>query len=215
MIYPALNQAVLERVPPDARRILDLGCGTGALGRALKAARSCTVVGVTCSAEEAQLASAGLDQVLLRDLNTFDFAGIGEFDGIICSHVLEHLLAPETVLARVRSHLSVYGRLVVALPNVMHWRQRLEFLRGRFAYTEHGLMDRSHYRHYDWQTAQALLVGGGYVIERAEAFGGCPLSRLGGPIRGLLDRLALRVFPGLFGWQFVFVCRGGGLPGCA
>jgi len=53
MIYQSTNQAVFRRIPTGARRILDVGCGGGAFGAALKAARPCTVVGVTYSEAEA------------------------------------------------------------------------------------------------------------------------------------------------------------------
>jgi hypothetical protein len=68
--------------------------------------------------------------------------------------------------------------IIVALPNVLHWKQRLEFLKGHFKYTEGGLMDRTHFRFFDWQTAQDLLTQSGYQITQAEADGSFPLPVL-------------------------------------
>lgn len=205
MIYEAVNLPVLERVPRGARRVLDLGCGTGALGRELKARGPCEVVGVTDSEEEAATAAGRLDEALVRDLNVFDPRPLGLFDCVVCSHALEHLYRPERLLALVRENVAEGGALVVALPNVLHWRQRAEFLRGRFRYADGGLMDRTHYRFYDWATARALLEEGGWVVTASEASGGFPLSRLLPGAGRALDRAALRLAPGLFGVQFVFV----------
>lgn len=208
MIYGAVNLAVAARVPAGARRVLDLGCGDGALGAHLKRRAAREVVGVTFSEEEARAARTRLDEVVVCDLEEFDADGLGEFDCVVCSHVLEHLRKPEALLRRLRGSLTKDGVLVVALPNALHWRQRFEFLRGRFEYTDGGLMDRTHYRFYDWRTARALLAECGYAVQAGEADGGFPLSRFVPLFGRALDRAALRLRPGLFGVQFVMVGRG-------
>ena len=208
LIYGAVNRDVLARVPGGARRVLDVGCGTGELGRVVKQRLGCELVGLTHSRAEAERASEHLDRVLVCDLNEFAPDGLGRFDCVICSHVLEHLYRPERLLRALAQSLAPGGVLVVALPNVLHWRQRFEFLRGRFRYEDGGLMDRTHYRFYDWATARALLAEGGYRVVGAEACGGFPLSRYAAAALGRrLDRAALRLSPGMFGTQFVFVCR--------
>ena len=97
--------------------------------------------------------------------------------------------------------------MLVALPNVLHYRQRLAFLGGRFRYTDGGLMDRTHYRFFDWTTAQELIAEAGLTAESVEAVGGWPGSRFAGPLRASLDRLAVAASPGLFGVQFVVTAR--------
>lgn len=206
MIYQSVNPAVLRRVSGSARNVLDVGCGGGALGAALKALRpQVEVTGITGSEAEAREAGLRLDRVVLADLNRFDPAGLGTFDCIVCSHVLEHLLDPGQLLERLRPCLRSDGVLVVALPNVLHWKQRFEFLRGRFRYSEGGLMDRTHYRFYDWITAPQLMTDAGFDVIEQAADGGFPLSRKLGPVLARsIDRGAVARFPGLFGFQFVF-----------
>ena len=132
MIYDAINESILSRVPKTARRALDVGCGSGALGRTIKEQISCEVVEVTYSEAEAAPASQYLDAVLLRDLERFDPDETGDFDCITCSHVLEHLCEPARLLARLRQRVSPERALPEARPNVLHWRQRLEFMSGGF-----------------------------------------------------------------------------------
>ena len=207
MIYGAINQDVLAHVPRTASRLLDIGCGTGALGRKIKEEIACQVVGITCSESEAALAAKYLDTVLVRDLNSFDPSEAGQFDCVVCSHVLEHLYHPDQFLKRLRWTLSPDGVVIVALPNALHWRQRLEYLRGHFKYTDGGLIDETHYRFFDWQTARALLVDCGYTVLQSKACGTFPLSRYFLQPGRQLDRVALKVSPGLFGFQFIFVCQ--------
>ena len=207
MIYGSVNAEVLARVPRTARRILDVGCGSGALARTIRAEWPAEMVGITYSAAEADLGRDVFAQVHVADLNQFDAAPLGRFDAIICSHVLEHLSHPDELLRRLRPALNPGGSLLVALPNILFWRQRLLFLRGHFRYTQGGLMDDTHFRFFDWQTAAELVTGAGYELVERRAFGALPGSRLLGSAGKALDRWASSACPGLFGWQFVLVAR--------
>jgi len=165
LTYGSVNPGVLARVPSGCRRILDVGCGTGALGSALKDGHpERWVAGITHSELEAERARELLDQVIIADLETCDFRDLGEFDCVICSHVLEHLRNPADVLARLRAVLAADGVILVALPNVLYWRQRAQFLMGRFRYTEGGLMDNTHVVFFDWTTAQSLIDRGMLIV---------------------------------------------------
>ena len=210
LTYGSVNPAVLSRVPSRSRRVLDVGCGTGALGRVLKDQHpERYVAGITHAEQEAEGARAVLDQVVIADLETYDFGNLGEkFDCVICSHVLEHLRNPVEVLARLRQVLTVDGVILIALPNVLYWRQRLQFLIGRFRYTEGGLMDNTHVVFFDWTTARNLVIEAGLRLSACASDGGFPGSRFLGPAGTVLDAVSLRLAPALMGTQFVLVATG-------
>ena len=151
-----------------------------------------------------------LDEVVSADLESADLTHLGTFDCIVCSHVLEHVREPARLLARLRDNLAADGIVLIALPNTLHYRQRLAFLAGRFRYTDGGLMDRTHYRFFDWDTARDLVREAGLRLVEARADGGFPGSRFLGPLRGPLDRAAVGSFPGAFGVQFVLTAKDGG-----
>jgi SAM-dependent methyltransferase len=210
MVYSAVNPAILVRIPLESRRVLDVGCGDGALGRAIKARHPTTVIGVTCSSEEALCARGILDDVVLADLESVDLTHLGTFDCIVCSHVLEHLREPARVLSRLRDNLAADGVVLIAVPNTLHYRQRLAFLAGRFRYTDGGIMDRTHYRFFDWDSARDLVREAGLCLVEAHAAGGAPGARFLGPLGRLLDRAAVGSRPGLFGVQFVLTAKNRG-----
>lgn len=212
MIYGAINQSLFLSVPLTAKKILDIGCGTGNLGREIKKILDCEVFGITYSEIEASMASNYLDKVLVKDLNSFDPCELGKFDCILCSHILEHLYQPEQLLAKFNECLHPDGVLIIALPNTLHYKQRLEFLKGNFKYTDGGVMDKTHFRFFDWDTALDLVKNSGLEIILRYADGYLPMPlirrfRFIQPLVAHLDKLASAVMPGLFGTQFIIVAK--------
>ena len=92
---------VMQLIPASARCILEIGCGTGRLGEALKQRQTCEVVGIELNAPAAEKAKQRLDRVMVGDVErlTLDFQD-GSFDCLVCADVLEHLVDPAGFLVR-------------------------------------------------------------------------------------------------------------------
>lgn len=137
-----------ERVPASACRVLDVGCGAGRLGAALKAERpGLQVVGLEGFPEAAREARDVLDEVLELDLDALPGLPLpaGHFDAMIFGDVLEHLRDPERLLRVLLPHLAPDGRLVCSVPNVKHWSVVHPLLvEDRWTYQDAGLLDRTH-----------------------------------------------------------------------
>ncbi len=204
------NPAVLGLVPPGAAKVLDVGCGDGANAARL-VARGAVVDGITLSAEESNIASKVCRRVWTHNLELGLPNSMSDtYDCCICSHVLEHICWPGVLLQDLRRVLSPQGgRLVVALPNLLFYKNRWALCRGKFCYAEGGLMDNTHFRWYTFQTAQQLLNEYGFHIEVAAGDGSFPLAplrRWSPQLARAIDKIATRQWPGLFGWQFVLLC---------
>src|SRR5215510_1758383 len=105
-----LGQPVVALLAPQAgERILDLGCGDGALTRRL-AEVGASVVGVDASAEMVAAAQAmGLDaRVMSGEALTFD----GEFEAVFSNAALHWMRRPARVIAGVWRALRPGGRFV-------------------------------------------------------------------------------------------------------
>ena len=208
--YAALNKEVFLKIPATAKTILDVGCGTGTMGDALKKQHVDRIVyGITYSNDEAAIAKNSLDKVLVADINLpFPSIDIG-FDCIIFSHILEHTYNPETVLRNFLPFLNSNGAIIIALPNILQYKQRLEFIKGNFKYSDHGgLMDATHFRFFDWQSAQDMIKKAGLEVTCKNCSGNFPLffiRKIFPSLSKSLDKLALKHWPGLFAYQFVFV----------
>ena len=198
----------LQLDPPG--NALDCGCGAGDNARALRAA-GWRVTGITISPEEAVRALHECDSVHLADLEQgIPTDARGPFDLILFSHVLEHLRDPCPALRDAQKLLSPSGVIAVALPNVLYWRQRLEFLLGRFQYDDAGIMDRTHLRFFTFVTGKQMLESYGLHVVHATVDGGFPsryLRRVLPAWSARLDRLAERLMPNLFGYESFYLTR--------
>ena len=107
---PLLGAPVLNLLAPKpGERILDLGCGDGALTEKLVAAGA-RVMGVDASEAMIEAAKArGLD-VQVRDAHELDFGPT--FDAVFSNAALHWMLDPDAVIAGVRRALKPGGRFV-------------------------------------------------------------------------------------------------------
>ncbi len=120
--------AIVRWVPQGAR-VLDLGCGDGALLRALWQEREAPGYGVEID-DEKVIACVGNDvNVLQVDLES----GLGlfadaSFDCVILSLTLQAVHRTEAVL---REMLRVGREAIVSFPNFGHWSARLQVMLGK------------------------------------------------------------------------------------
>ncbi|RMX05729.1 methionine biosynthesis protein MetW [Corticibacter populi] len=134
-------RAIAELVPPGSR-VLDLGCGDGALLEYLQKERGCSGYGVEL--DDAKLLACvkrgvnALQMNLDRGLSIF---ADDSFDVVLQIDTFQHLRNAETMLQET----ARVGRTgIIAFPNFAHWANRVSVLRGRMPVTR-----RMPYQWYD------------------------------------------------------------------
>lgn len=90
----------------------------------------------------------------------------GKYDFIICADVLEHLFDPEAALLFLKSKIKKEGVILISIPNIAYWAMRIQLLKGRFDYTESGLLDKTHLRFYTYNSFLELLKKLEFKIEK-------------------------------------------------
>ena len=170
------REEIFSHVPADARRILELGCGSGgtlaALRESHEAGGELWLAGVELSEEAAGEARERLDKLWVGDVEALAFdqeIEAGSLDVILCLDVLEHLVDPWEMVRRLAPLLKPGGRLIASIPNVRHWKFIWGLLfRGDFHYRDAGLLDRTHLRFFVKQTAIELVTEGGLSLLTAQ-----------------------------------------------
>lgn len=177
------NPELLDKIPLNAKTILDVGCAQGALGAAyLRRNPNCRVLGIDFDEESIELARHRLTEVACVDVEQtpMPFEVQGGIDCIVYGDVLEHLVDPWALLAEHAKYLSPHGTVLVCMPNVEHWSFAARLLAGSFDYEDIGLFDRTHLRWFTPRTMGAALTAAGLMLadlaprpistERAEQF---------------------------------------------
>lgn len=200
-------EPLVEMVGDGSLRILDVGCGDGT-NLELLGNLGHSVCGLTISLAEAESCRGRGMSAVVADAtaNSLPFS-TGSFDALIFSHVLEHVPFPAALLERARDLLTPQGAIYAALPNVLYYRQRLDFARGKFRYADFGILDRTHLRFFDLASARQLFEDAGFRVVEERFDGGAPSFGLRRALPsgwGRVDAAAVRRFPGLFGYQFMF-----------
>jgi len=123
----------LARLVPEGARVLDLGCGDGAMLAHLQQTRGCSGYGIEINdANVLACVKRGVNVIQLNldeGLSMFEDAS---FDVVLQIDTLQHLRNAEVML---RETVRV-GRVgIVAFPNFAHWPNRLSILTGRMPVT--------------------------------------------------------------------------------
>jgi hypothetical protein len=107
------------------------------------------------------------------------------------------------------------GELLVSVPNFGHWYPRGRTALGRFDYDQRGPLDRGHLRFFTRNSIEALIDSCGLeIVDRTTV--GTPFDVFadGSPTHARIaagaartDRVATRIWPRLFGYQFLYRLR--------
>jgi len=171
--YTGGRDDILNLVPSNAAKILDIGCSTGTLGGQIKEQiRSAEVTGIELDKQMARVAESKLDRVIIGDINKFSFKDYftpNYFDCIILADILEHLNDPWTLLAEVKKYLIFGGLIIASIPNVRHYSTIVSLLfKGYWPYRDRGIHDRTHLRFFTLKNIKEMFQREGLLIEKFE-----------------------------------------------
>jgi methionine biosynthesis protein MetW len=192
------QRLITELIPEDAR-VLDLGCGDGALLERLRDERGAIVRGVEidldniarCIERDVPVYQGDLDEGLAD-------ASDSRFDVVILSQTLQVVKRPRLVLQEM---LRVGRRGIVSFPNFGHWKVRAHLaFRGRMPVSDaipYSWYDTPNIHHTTIADFRDFSADCGAVVEREIAFVG----------RGDGRTRPVHALPNLLADEAVFVLR--------
>jgi len=158
------REDLLARISPEAKSILEFGCGEAPLGAALKARQKCRVVGIELDPRAAAIARKRIDDVYCGDAREIVALMREQFDWIIGGDIVEHIDEPWSFLSDLRHVCAPGGHLLLSIPNVAHGAVIADLLRGRFDYVYMGLTCVGHLRFFTRRSIEEMMSIAGWTI---------------------------------------------------
>ncbi len=160
---------LIDLITEPPQHVLEIGCGAGATGLALKQKfQDIEYVGVEPDEGAAKIAKTRLDRVISSDIEKVQFGTLGltkdHFDLIICADVLQHLYDPWKILFDLRNNLGPNGRILASIPNIQHISIVNSLLNGQWTYSKYGLLDATHIRFFTLSEIVKMFSGIGYKM---------------------------------------------------
>lgn len=207
-----LNKFIIKHVDFN-KKILDVGCCEGRLGRYLKKHKKSTVFGIDISGKAIDKAKKNLDGAYIVDIEEDNLPFSSKsFDVIICADILEHLRDPLFVLKKLKPYLKNDGVFIISVPNIANINIRWDLLRGKFDYEKEGIMDDSHLRFFTKKTLRQLISRAGMRIVAIDYSPGFPFFFFQGRVLKFriiksVHQILTKLAPTLFCRQFIIVAR--------
>ncbi|MGP0630324.1 glycosyltransferase family protein [Nitrospina sp. 32_T5] len=167
--YRNVRRDLLHLVPLEARSVLEVGCGAGHTGNAIKQRQGAYVAGIEINTQAAGEARRNLDRLVEGSVESMDLPfEEKKFDCILFADVLEHLVDPAMVLRKTLPYLSEQGVVVASIPNIQYHGILNQLGEGNWTYEDEGILDRTHLRFYTLKEIQKLFAETGYEVQVVE-----------------------------------------------
>jgi hypothetical protein len=171
--YNRDNVELLRLIPPDAKIVVEVGCGAGALADAYRKINpDVCYCGIEKDEEVAIAARASgrFDCVAVGEAETTEPFDLGLPDKELCvdclilGDVLEQMVDPWAVLARLVRWMRNGSQVLPCISNVQHYSVVVNLLRGKWDYQDKGLLDRTRLRYFTLSGAQDLFARAGLNV---------------------------------------------------
>lgn len=164
--YAQARLEMLQFVPDSTSTLIDIGCGEGRFGEAVKRKLpNCEVWGVESVASVASIAAQRNDKIIRQKIqDTIDLPD-DYFDIVTMNDVLEHLIQSDPILTTVKKIIGPSGFLILSLQNVRYYLTVRDLIfRGDWQYQDFGILDRTHLRFFTQISAARLLTANGFEV---------------------------------------------------
>lgn len=165
--YANARTEMLQFIPKDAKKVLEVGCGEGKFSSILTEQGRETWV-IEPDQQSAEIASKSVYKVLQGSIDE-KLSEVPDhfFDVIVMNDVIEHLTEPWDDIKKLKNKLKDTGVFVSSIPNVRYAKNLFHVLFKRdWEYTDDRILDITHYQFFTKKSIKRLWEDNGYTIQR-------------------------------------------------
>lgn len=169
--YSVVRSDLVDFIPGNLKKVLDVGCSNGNFGLMLKEQFKVEEVwGIEPFEESAIEASQKLNKVFHLPIESaLESLEGNTFDCIFFNDVLEHLVDPYSTLSSVKKFINPSGYLFASIPNILQIETLYKIIKNReWKYESHGIMDKTHLRFFTKKSIIEMFNDAGYDIKLIE-----------------------------------------------
>ena len=161
MSYPEIVR-IADKIIHPGSRVLDIGCGNGALLHAIKQNKGIVETGIDVSSVAVNIAKSRGINARTFDVFTDDLDVLGNFDFITCFEAFQHIQNSEYLLKLLIDHFPRV-EFLFSIPNSGYIYSRIRLLFGRFPKQWH-VHPGEHVRFWTQKDFSLVLHELGYKI---------------------------------------------------
>lgn len=168
--YSSQREELHEFLPKSFNRLLDVGCGEGGYGAAVRAKRpSSEIWGVEPYTPAAAIAASRLTFVINDSFHEKLALPDDYFDVITFNDTLEHMADEYSMLQLAHRKLRTSGTLICSVPNIRYLEiVRQLLIEADWQYTDSGVLDRTHLRFFTRKSICRAISNTGFDIKRIQ-----------------------------------------------
>lgn len=196
--YGSEKSRIHPHISQGPNVILDMGCGTGQLGRKLiESDKAKELVGVDIYKPAIDEAAKYYHRIHHGDIELLDLKYKKYFDYVICGDVIEHLRDPWSMMEKIYGWLKDEGHIVVTIPNIRYWPVLKGLIfSGKWEYVEAGVLDKTHLRFFTKKTFFTMLENANYKINHYEMI-------IYGRKKNIINKMTFGLFKEFLGGQIL------------
>jgi SAM-dependent methyltransferase len=181
------------------QKVLEIGCGSGQTLEWLKSNGYCEWAGgVEPYAPNPN--SKLIDEFWRLDIEQkIPDLPDKSIDLLLFLDVLEHLRDPWTTLQNLSKLVKDDGQIIISLPNIRNYRIVFDlFFKGKFNYSNDGILDRTHLRFFTYESAVQLIELADFTVTESLS------PEINRAVKKFLSKIGLK---GILPKQFIFSAK--------
>ncbi|MGD0720263.1 MAG: class I SAM-dependent methyltransferase [Roseiarcus sp.] len=175
-LVPRLMEILSRRIAdPGRMRLIDIGCGNGAVTSVLSAA-GYQVIGVDPARDGIAQARVAFPGLRVEIGSAYDnlLERFGGFDVVVSLEVVEHLYSPQALADNIARMLRPGGFAVLSTPYHGYFKNLALAIAGKWDFHHHPDVEHGHIKFWSRRTLERLMAGSGMKASEFHRLGRIP-----------------------------------------